>query len=308
MNEKLNRFIAGIGNISTAASVLDISKVTLKKYLLGNDIPKMIWNNKISPIIDLSLQDLLEVLANRINELQVDSKNLSKEYYELLSNFFELERSQKQLSISLDEAITSPLMCHIKNYDPITNLEKIIDRQIADENCSRIYLYHAFEEYAITYELFRPYKINRDDYYWNTVSTMDKIYAYVYSYLGVDPIRIFSSIQINNFILDTKLKTEFNVSDWKVVKQDLEKINTAIRKTRNKESVRLFAILGKKIPYGLRHYITEYTKSIVDNVSDDEINIGEHEDFTITLRGQNIVVKSEPELFCALMEINKKTK
>jgi hypothetical protein len=54
--------------------------------------------------------------------------------------------------------------------------------------------------------------------------------------------------------------------------------------------------------------VTEYIKSIIENVSDNEIQIGELADTTIILRGEKIFVKSEPELFCTLMEINQKTK
>jgi hypothetical protein len=312
MKEKLERFISDVGNISTASSILNISNVTLKKYLAGNDIPKVIWDNKISPFIGLSKLDILKVLLNRINILKDKNKFRNIKIDELYSNYFSLkystEKLSKKLGLVLEEGIGSPLFFFVKNYryeeDPISKLEKVIENLITDLEYPKIYLYHAMEEYANFYGLFRPHKINRDDYYWNTVGTMDKIYAYVYNYLGVEPIRVFSSIQINNFILDPRLKIEFETSDWKVVKQDLEKINIAIRKTRNKESVRLFAILGKEIPYGLRHYITEYIKSVVDNISDDEIKIGEQEDATIILRGEKIQVKSEPELFYALMEIN----
>jgi len=316
MKEKLERFISDVGNISTASSILNISNVTLKKYLAGNVIPKVIWDNKISPFIGLSKLDILKVLLNRINILKDKNKSHKTYIEELYSKIYELALAKNKLSkkfeLVLDEGVISPLIFFLKNSryedDPITKLEKVIDNLIADEEYPKIYLYHAMEEYADFYGLFRPYKINRDDYYWNTVSTMDKIYACVYNYLGIDPVRVFSSIQINNFKLDPRLKIEFETSDWKVVKQDLEKINIAIRKTRNKESVRLFAILGKEIPYGLRHYITEYIKSVVDNISDDEIKIGEQEDATIILRGEKIQVKSEPELFYALMEINRKTK
>jgi hypothetical protein len=262
MKEKLEKFISDIGDITTAASLLNISMVTLKKYLSGKDIPKMIWDDKISPVISLSKLDLFKILVNRINELKVDLKHSDKVYNELVTNYFLDERLIKQLSKSFEAIVDSPLVGFIKKYnhedDPITNLEKEIDNLIADDEYPKIYLYHIFEEYARTYELFRPYKINRDDYYWNTVSTMDKIYACVYNYLGIDPVRVFSSIQINNFKLGANLKIVVDVSSWKLLKKELAKISIAIRKTRNREAVRLFAILGKEIPYGLRRYITEY--------------------------------------------------
>lgn len=314
MKEKLQKFISNVGNVATAAAILEISKETLKKYISGKDIPRSIIEKKISPIIGVPMQELLKLLVERIKELDKYQVQLLEDYKELRLIEHKYELSVKQHSQTMEAVVRSPITYYIKDHDwydhldPFANLERAIEAMVAKENNANLMLYHALEEYAKVYELFRPYQVTHDSPYWGTISIIEGIYKTIYISLGITPISFSKGFQstLDQYFPPPVVK--FDDIDWESITRDLRKITLAIKQMINKEAVRLFAVLGKETPHEVISYIKEYIKTELNDISDNEIQIYDATYPIIIIRGERIEVKSEHQLRYTLLEMKNKVK
>lgn len=183
------------------------------------------------------------------------------------------------------------------SFDDLDNLNNVINRLSQKEEVLFIELHDSMENYARIYNLFRPLTITRDEYYWGTVSVLDSIYSILYRYMGINPTRIFSSVDTNSFKTPyrTRLKPIFNetpISENDLIDLMLNQVSLKIKKAIGQKAVELFVILGNNDKYYFEKEIELYVKTLLDSDFID-IKVINGSDNLIKVNNKIIQVESE---------------
>jgi len=193
----------------------------------------------------------------------------------------------------IDQILNNNFIAFIQerlSFKNIDELEQVINRIIQNEEVSDIDIHQAMVNYSRIYELFRPVRIRKEDYYWYT-SNLDDIFSILYRHLGVYQSIVFSKYGYSNPYKYTG-KEIINEADFYCL-TDIKRISQCVKKAIGQKATELYTILDDDINYyHTQIYITKYVKLLLNS---ELINVEflKNSAKTIKLNEQIIHIESE---------------
>jgi hypothetical protein len=162
--------------------------------------------------------------------------------------------------------------------EEIDFFEKTVISFKEKENISHFKLLSEMIKFAKIYELFRPKKITKNDFYFGTVKKMDTIYFTLFKL--IDSELLFS---FGHSIADMEVeyryfkKQKHNEIYWDGMLEDISDIGNAIKRTAEEKALELYFLLSRETPYFVIRIIENFILRINDKLTKDDIMF-EHKD------------------------------
>lgn len=191
----------------------------------------------------------------------------------------------------IETIIRSPIVAYKKMYElhDFDELHELVKSVCSGKDeISDLEILISMEKYALVYELFRPSKIERSDYYWGSVRIMDKIYNTLYSYLGMQKLRYFSNAFYYQEYGEVK-RISFEKVAWEYLLQDIKWVIGCIKKNIGREALKLYLNIDNDYYLGLKSLIRDYIRLMRKN-DKLEIKFIEKPIRKIIIEGREIVV------------------
>jgi hypothetical protein len=180
---------------------------------------------------------------------------------------------------NLDKIIENPFLAIKSRYAIIDFFAEEIDffeetlRSFKEkENISHFKLLFEMIRFAKTYELFRPEKITKNDFYFGTVKKMDTIYFTLFKFIDSELLFSFShSVTGMEVEYQYFKKQKHDEIYWDGMLEDIRDIGNAIKREAEEKALELYFLLGCETPYFVINIIEDFILRINDKFTKDDI-------------------------------------
>jgi hypothetical protein len=200
--------------------------------------------------------------------------------------------------------INSPIIAYnqIYNFHSLGNLYDTIKSVSEKQTISNFEVIASMETFANVYELFRPDKITKYDFYWGSIKTIDAIFTTLYRFLGSKNLRRFNKgfYYIDYGIVE---RIPFEKISWEILLNDIEWIISVIKKTIGREALKLYRMFDSDF-LGLKYDIIDYIRLEKEN-KNLSIEFLDKPYRKIIIEGREVLVDNNHSLYSLEREIFK---
>jgi phosphatidylglycerophosphatase A len=156
--------------------------------------------------------------------------------------------------------------------DEINKFEQMVDKLRSDKHYSQYRILYEMINFAKYYELFRPNKITKNDFYFGTVKIMDTIYFTLFKYIESELLFSFThSVADMKSEYSSFKKQKHEDIYWDEMIDDIRSVSNAIMASAEEKAIELYSFLGIEIKYFVIQLIERYILRINKNISKNDI-------------------------------------
>src|SRR5574344_1001057 len=280
---ELTNFIEKVGGLDNASGILGITKKTLIEYTSNSEthISKKVLNEKILPVINDTTEQLYGLLIKRNKEIENEYKEYRQKYFSCLTDTSIIRDKNKFFEIA-----NNPVFLYMSLHDyektKLYGLTNLLTEFIEKKTCDKYKLVHEMTEFYFMYDLFKPAKITKNDYYWGTVKLIDKIFYNIYASFDVYPVTRFYNL--DDFTDALWQKDRGRKVEWSLLLSDLEVVRNAIENTMYFESSKLLCLTDGDLTGDLHCVIFDLIKMYIPYIQYSDIEI---------INGHDIIIKDK---------------
>jgi hypothetical protein len=213
---------------------------------------------------------------------------------------------------NLNKIIGNPFLAIKSRYviidffvEEIDFFGEILRSFVEKENISHFKLLFEMIRFAKIYELFRPEKITKNDFYFGTVTKMDTIYFTLFKFIDSELLFSFS-----HSITDMKVEYQYFKKQkhdeiyWEGMLEDIRDIGNAIKRTAEEKALELYFLLGRETPYFVIKIIENFILKINDKFTNDDI-IFDHKDEHFVVCNKKINARNYYSFFEQIQKLVK---
>jgi hypothetical protein len=213
---------------------------------------------------------------------------------------------------NLNKLIENPFLAIKSRYviidfftEEIDFFEKILRSLKEKENISHFKLLYEMIKFAKIYELFRPEKITKNDFYFWTVKKMDAIYFTLFKLIDSELLFSFNH-SIANIEVEYRhfKKQKHNEIYWDGMLEDISDISNAIKRTAEEKALELYFLLSRETPYFVIKIIENFMLMINDKLTKDDIMF-EHKDGCFVVCNRKINTQNYHSFFEQIQNLVK---
>ncbi|MDR2509256.1 MAG: hypothetical protein LBC77_01275 [Spirochaetaceae bacterium] len=212
----------------------------------------------------------------------------------------------------LNKIIENPFLAIKSRYlivdffaEEIDFFEKILRSFKEKENISHFKLLFEMIRFAKIYELFRPKKITKNDFYFGTVKKMDAIYFTLFKFIDSELLFSFSH-SITDMEVEYRNLKKQNHDEiyWDEILEDIQDIGNAIKREAEEKALELYFLLGSETPYFVIKIIEEFILKINDKLTKDDISF-DHKDGYFVICNKKINAQNYYSFFEQIQKLVK---